>query len=220
MSDFQPKPFGKYFLIEKLATGGMAEIYKAKNFGVDGFEKLLAIKRILPHCSSDKEFITMLIDEAKLSVALSHTNIAQVFDLGKVGTDYFISMEFVDGINLRELMNRAKETGAQLPEDISVYIVSEICKGLDYAHAKKDTDGNPLNIVHRDISPQNILISYEGEVKIVDFGIAKAATKAHVTQHGALKGKLLYMSPEQAWGKALDKRTDNFSLGVVLYEML
>src|SRR4029450_206686 len=195
MSDFQPKPFGKYFLIEKLATGGMAEIYKAKNFGGDGFEKTMAIKRILPHCSSDKEFITMLIDEAKLSVVLSHTNIAQVFDLGKVGTDYFISMEFVDGINLPAVVNRAKETGAQLPEDISVYIVSEICKGLDYAHAKKDTDGNPLNIVHRDISPQNILISYEGEVKIVDFGIAKSRLSAAKTNPSIILGKLLYMPP-------------------------
>ncbi|MBL7686097.1 MAG: serine/threonine protein kinase, partial [Deltaproteobacteria bacterium] len=220
MSDFQPKPFGKYFLIEKLATGGMAEIYKAKTFGVDGFEKQLAIKRILPHCSSDKEFITMLIDEAKLSVMLSHTNIAQVYDLGKVGTDYFISMEFVDGINLREMMNRCKEMGEPLPEDIVVYIISEMCKGLDYAHAKKDNDGNPLNIVHRDISPQNILLSYEGEVKIVDFGIAKAAMNMSHTMAGVLKGKITYMSPEQALGKPVDYKTDIFSAGLMLYELL
>ncbi len=220
MSDFQPKPFGKYFLIEKLATGGMAEIYKAKTFGVDGFEKLLAIKRILPHCVSDKEFITMLIDEAKLSVLLSHTNIAQVFDLGKVGDDYFISMEFVDGINLRELMNRCKEVGEVFPEDIAVYIVSEICKGLDYAHSKRDMDGNPLNIVHRDISPQNILISYEGEAKIVDFGIAKAAMNMSHTMAGILKGKITYMSPEQALGKPVDYKTDIFSIGLILYELL
>lgn len=220
MSDFQPKPFGKYFLIEKLATGGMAEIYKAKTFGVDGFEKLLAIKRILPHCSSDKEFITMLIDEAKLSVLLSHTNIAQVFDLGKVGDDYFISMEFVDGINLRELMNRCKEMGEQFPEEIIVFIISEICKGLDYAHSKRDMDGNPLNIVHRDISPQNILISFEGEAKIVDFGIAKAAMNMSHTMAGILKGKITYMSPEQALGKPVDYKTDIFSIGLILYELL
>lgn len=220
MSDFQPKPFGKYFLIEKLATGGMAEIYKAKTFGVDGFEKLLAIKRILPHCVSDKEFITMLIDEAKLSVLLSHTNIAQVFDLGKVGDDYFISMEFVDGINLRELMNRCKEVGETFPEDIAVYIVSEVCKGLDYAHSKRDMDSNPLNIVHRDISPQNILISYEGEAKIVDFGIAKAAMNMSHTMAGILKGKITYMSPEQALGKPVDYKTDIFSIGLILYELL
>ncbi len=220
MSDFQPKPFGKYFLIEKLATGGMAEIYKAKTFGVDGFEKQLAIKRILPHCSNDKEFIHMLIDEAKLSVLLSHTNIAQVFDLGKVGDDYFISLEFVDGSNLREVMNRAQETGEALPAEIAVYIMSEICKGLDYAHSKKDSDGNPLNIVHRDVSPQNVLISYEGEVKIVDFGIAKAAMNMSHTMAGVLKGKITYMSPEQALGKPVDYKTDIFSAGLILYELL
>jgi serine/threonine protein kinase len=220
MNDFQPKPFGKYFLIDKLATGGMAEIYKAKTFGVDGFEKLLAIKRILPHCSNDKEFINMLIDEAKLSVLLSHTNIAQVFDLGKVGTDYFISMEFVDGINLREVMNRCKDKEETLPDDISVYVVSEMCKGLDYAHSKKDLDGNPLHIVHRDISPQNILISYEGEVKVVDFGIAKAAMNISQTMAGVLKGKITYMSPEQALGKPVDNKTDIFSAGIILNELL
>jgi serine/threonine protein kinase len=220
MEEFHPKPFGKYFLIEKLATGGMAEIYKAKTFGVDGFEKMLAIKRILPHCSSDKEFITMLIDEAKLSVVLSHTNIAQVYDLGKVGTDYFISMEFVDGINLREVVNRLREMNESIPEDIAVYIVSEICKGLDYAHAKKDLDSNPLNIVHRDISPQNILLSYEGEVKIVDFGIAKAAMNISHTMAGVLKGKITYMSPEQALGKPVDYKTDLFSTGLILFELI
>ncbi len=220
MSDFQPKPFGKYFLIEKLATGGMAEIYKAKTFGVDGFEKLLAIKRILPHCSTDKEFITMLIDEAKLSVALSHTNITQVFDLGKVGDDYFISMEFVDGVNLREMIQRCREINEPLPEDIAVYIISEMCKGLDYAHAKKDMDGRPLGIVHRDISPQNILISFEGEVKVVDFGIAKAAMNISHTTAGVLKGKITYMSPEQALGKPVDYKTDIFSVGLMLYELL
>jgi eukaryotic-like serine/threonine-protein kinase len=220
MNDFHPKPFGKYFLIDKLATGGMAEIYKAKTFGVDGFEKQLAIKRILPHCSADKEFIGMLIDEAKLSVLLSHTNIVQVYDLGKVGDDYFISMEFINGSNLREVLNRAKELDEKFSEDIVVYIISEVCKGLDYAHAKKDSDGNPLNIVHRDISPQNILLSFEGEVKIVDFGIAKAAMNISHTMAGILKGKISYMSPEQALGKPIDRKTDIFSTGLMLYELL
>ncbi|MCC7344756.1 MAG: PEGA domain-containing protein [Deltaproteobacteria bacterium] len=220
MAEFHPKPFGKYFLIEKLATGGMAEIYKAKTFGVDGFEKILAIKRILPHCAVDKEFINMLVDEAKLSVLLSHTNIVQVYDLGKVGEDYFISMEFINGINLREVMNRAKEVGEKFTEDIVVYILSETCKGLDYAHSKKDNEGKPLNIVHRDISPQNILLSFEGEVKIVDFGIAKAAMNISHTMAGILKGKISYMSPEQALGKPIDRKTDIFSTGLILYEML
>lgn len=220
MADFEPKQFGKYFLIEKLAVGGMAEIYKAKTFGVDGFEKELAIKRILPHCSADKDFITMLIDEAKLSVMLSHANIVQVYDLGKVGDDYFISMEFIHGINLRDILYRCREGKIPIPPDISVYITSEICKGLDYAHRKTDQHGHPLNIVHRDVSPQNVLISYEGEVKIVDFGIAKAAMNISHTMAGILKGKIAYMSPEQAMGKAIDGRTDIFSAGILLYEML
>ncbi len=220
MAEFHPKPFGKYFLIEKLATGGMAEIYKAKTFGVDGFEKILAIKRILPHCAVDKEFISMLVDEAKLSVLLSHTNIVQVYDLGKVGDDYFISMEFINGINLREVLNRAKEIKEQFSEEVVVYILSETCKGLDYAHSKKDNESKPLNIVHRDISPQNILLSFEGEVKIVDFGIAKAAMNISHTMAGILKGKISYMSPEQALGKPIDRKTDIFSTGLILYELL
>ncbi len=219
-SSFEPKPFGRYVLLQKLAVGGMAEIYKAKTYGVDGFEKLLAIKRILPHCSADAEFIRMLVDEAKLTVLLSHANIVQVYDLGKVGDDYFISMEFIGGTNLREVMSRQTDRSGKLPEEIAVYIISEMCKGLDYAHRKTDSQGNPLNIVHRDISPQNILISYEGEVKIVDFGIAKAAMNVSHTMAGILKGKVAYMSPEQALGKPIDQRTDIFSAGVVLYEML
>src|SRR3989338_4623468 len=150
MADFEPKQFGKYFLLDKLAVGGMAEIYKAKTFGVDGFEKLLVIKRILPHCAADSEFITMLIDEAKLSVLLSHANIVQVYDLGKVGDDFFISMEYISGVNLRDLVYRCRETGKPIPVDIAVYIASEICKGLDYAHRKTDMNGQPLGLVHRD----------------------------------------------------------------------
>lgn len=220
MSKFTPRPFGKYFLVEKLAVGGMAEIYKAKTFGVDGFEKQLVIKKILPHCAADRDFITMLVDEAKLSVLLSHTNIVQVYDLGKVSDDYFISMEFIDGCNLRQIINRAEDLKQPVPLELAVYITSEICKGLDYAHNKKDTHNQPLAIVHRDVSPQNILISYEGEVKIVDFGIAKAAMNISQTMSGILKGKVSYMSPEQALGKPLDGRTDLFSAGTLLYEML
>lgn len=220
MSHFEPKPFGKYFLIEKLAIGGMAEIYKAKTFGVDGFEKLLAIKKILPHYSADKEFIAMLTDEAKLVVRLSHTNIVQIYDLGKVGDDYYISMEFIDGLNLREVINRGKELGEKIPLSICLYIISEVAKGLDYAHSKRNDQGEPLHIVHRDISPQNILISFEGETKIVDFGIAKAAMNVSHTTSGILKGKVTYMSPEQALGKPVDAQTDIFSAGLLLYELI
>jgi len=220
MNGFEPKQFGKYYLVEKIAVGGMAEIYKAKTFGVDGFEKLLAIKRILPHCAADKDFITMLIDEAKLSVLLSHANIVQVYDLGKIGEDYFISMEYIHGVNLRDIMYRCRETQRPIPPEIAVYIIAEVCKGLDYAHRKTDASGSPLNIVHRDVSPQNILLSFEGEVKIVDFGIAKAAMNISHTMAGILKGKIAYMSPEQALGKAIDYRADIFSAGILLYELL
>ena len=162
----------------------------------------------------------MLVDEAKLSVLLSHTNVVQVYDLGKVGDDYFISMEFIDGVNLRQIINRLKELNQPIEQELAVYIISEVCKGLDYAHTKKDADGNPLSIVHRDISPQNVLVSYEGEVKIVDFGIAKAAMNISHTLAGILKGKISYMSPEQALGKIVDRRTDIFSAGLVFYELL
>ncbi len=220
MGDFEPKQFGKYLLLKKLAVGGMAEIYRAKTYGVDGFEKELVIKRILPHCSADKDFIDMLIQEAKLSVLLSHANIVQVYDLSKVNDDYYIAMELIHGVNLRDIMYRCREIGKPLPTAIAVYIASEICKGLDYAHRKTDQNNQPLNIVHRDVSPQNILLSYEGEVKIVDFGIAKAAMNISHTLAGILKGKIAYMSPEQAMGKTVDSRTDIFSAGILLYEML
>lgn len=220
MTDFEAKPFGKYFLTDRIAVGGMAEIYKAKTFGVDGFEKVLAIKKILQHYSADKEFITMLTDEAKLVVNLSHANIVQVYDLGRVGDDYFISMEFIDGINLRDVILRAQELKEKIPPEMAIFIISEVCKGLDYAHSKKDTSGNPLGIVHRDVSPQNILVSFDGEVKIVDFGIAKAAMNISQTNIGTLKGKVTYMAPEQAFGKPIDGRTDLFSCGIVFYELL
>src|SRR3989338_5616370 len=220
MATLEAKQFGKYYLIEKLAVGGMAEIYKGKTYGVDGFEKLLVVKRILPHCCADKDFITMLVDEAKLSVTLSHANVVQVYDLGKVGDDYFISMEYINGVNLRDIVYRCRERNIKFPDELAAFIMSEVCKGLDYAHRKTDAGGVPLGIVHRDVSPQNILLSYEGEVKLVDFGIAKAAMNISHTMAGILKGKIAYMSPEQALGKTIDHRTDIFSAGIVLYEML
>ena len=212
--------FGQYLLLSKIATGGMAELFKAKRKGVEGFEKILTIKKILPHMSDNEEFITMFIDEAKLAAQLSHHNICQIFDLGKIETSYYIAMEYVHGKDLRAVLKAARSKGKTIPVDLAILITSKICSALDYAHRKRDANGQPLNLVHRDVSPQNILISYEGDVKLVDFGIAKAATKVHVTQHGALKGKLLYMSPEQAWGKSVDRKSDVFSVGVVLYEML
>lgn len=220
MSNFTPKPFGEYYLLDRVAVGGMAEIFKAKTYGVGGFEKLLAIKRILPHHAQNQDFIRMLIDEAKIAVALNHVNIVQVYDLGKIDNDYFIAMEFVDGRDLRTVFRKCKQLNVPLAMENAVYIILEICKGLDYAHRKTDRAGVPLSVVHRDISPQNILISFEGEVKIVDFGIAKAANKVVETESGILKGKFSYMSPEQARGLSVDRRTDIFSTGIIMYELL
>lgn len=212
--------FGNYILIEKLGTGGMAEIYKAKMEGVEGFQKLVAIKRILPQFSHNKDFTTMFIDEAKVAAQLSHRNIIHIYDLGKIENSYFIAMEYMEGTDLRKIMHIAKEKGEKIPIPIGLFIASQVASALDYAHNKKDHNGKPLNIVHRDVSPQNILISKDGEIKICDFGIAKAASKASHTRAGSLKGKLQYMSPEQAWGKQIDYKSDIFSLGIVLYEML
>jgi serine/threonine protein kinase len=212
--------YGPYRLVKKIAVGGMAEVFKAKRTGVEGFEKVVAVKRILPHLSDNKEFVDMFIDEAKMVAGLTHPNIVQISDLGKLEKSYYIAMEYVHGRDLRSILRRAKDRGLRLPLDLTVLIVSKVCSALEFAHRKKDERGRPMLIVHRDISPQNILISFEGEVKLTDFGIAKAATKARITDAGALRGKLLYMSPEQAWGKPMDRRSDLFSLGIVFYEMV
>ena len=212
--------YGPYQLIDRVAVGGMAEVFKAKRSGVAGFEKTLAVKRILPHLSDNEEFVNMFVDEAKMVAGLAHPNIVQIFDLGQIDKSYFIAMEYVHGRDLRTILKRAKEKDLRLPLDLSLRIASALCAALEFAHRKKDERGRAMEIVHRDVSPQNILISFEGDVKLTDFGIAKAATKASNTDRGALRGKLLYMSPEQAWGKALDRRSDIFSLGLVFYEMV
>jgi protein kinase-like protein len=212
--------YGPYQLLEKIAVGGMAELFRAKRTGVEGFEKVLAVKRILPHLSDNKEFVDMFIDEAKMVAGLAHPNIVQIFDLGKIEKSYYIAMEYVHGRDLRSILRRAKERGLVMPRELAVLVASRVCSALEYAHRKKDDRGQKMKIVHRDVSPQNILISFEGDVKLTDFGIAKAATKATAHESGALRGKLLYMSPEQAWGKPMDRRSDIFSLGLVLYEMI
>ena len=212
--------YGPYRLLEKVAVGGMAEVFKAKRTGVEGFEKVLAVKRILPHLSDNKEFVDMFVDEAKMVAGLAHPNIVQIFDLGRIEKTYYIAMEYVHGRDLRSIMRRARERGLRIPLDLTAFVVSRVCAALEYAHRKKDDRGKPMRIVHRDVSPQNILISFEGDVKLADFGIAKAATKATATDRGALRGKLLYMSPEQASGKPMDRRSDLYSLGIVFYEMV
>ena len=212
--------YGPYRLTERIAVGGMAEVFKAKRSGVEGFEKVVAVKRILPHLSDNKEFVNMFINEAKMVAGLTHPNIVQIFDLGKIEKTYFIAMEYVHGRDLRSIVKRAKERGIRVPLDLAVLMVGKVCAALEYAHRKKDDRGRAMKIVHRDVSPQNILISYEGDVKLTDFGIAKAAARATHTDRGALRGKLLYMSPEQANGKPMDCRSDVFSLGIVFYEMI
>lgn len=215
-----PIPFGKYYLLERVNVGGMAEIFRAKAFGVEGFERLLAVKKILPSIAEDESFINMFIDEAKIAGQLNHPNIAQIFDLGKVDDSYFIALEFISGKDLKTSFERARRQGEKVSIPRICYIISKICEGLGYAHDKKDSQGNSLHIVHRDVSPQNILVSYEGEVKVIDFGIAKAQGKTSQTQVGVLKGKFSYMSPEQVRGLHVDHRSDIFSLGIVMYELL
>jgi serine/threonine protein kinase len=198
----------------------MAEVWRGKMFGAGGFERLVAIKRILPNIAEDDEFISMFIDEAKISVQLNHANIAQIYELGQITNSYFIAMEYIPGRDMRAIFDRCRKKSEPAPVPLVAYVVSKMCEGLDYAHRKKNNQGQELNIVHRDISPQNILISFEGEVKVIDFGIAKAAGKATKTQAGILKGKFGYMSPEQIRGLPLDRRSDIFAIGVCLYEML
>ncbi len=212
--------YGGYSLLERVATGGMAEVFRAKRKGVEGFEKVVAVKRILPHLSSNKDFVEMFIEEAKMVASLSHPNIVQIFDLGRVDETYYIAMEFVEGKDLRTILTRARNRNALPAVDLAALIAARVSAALEYAHRHRDSDGQELRIVHRDVSPQNILVSDEGEIKLVDFGIAKAATKASHTDSGSLRGKLLYMSPEQAWGKPLDKRSDLFALGAVFFEIL
>jgi serine/threonine protein kinase len=216
----KPSPFGKYFLLERINVGGMAEVFRAKAFGVEGFERLVAVKRILPNIAEDKEFIRMFIDEAKLAVQLNHANIAQIFDLGVVDGSYYIALEHVHGRDLRAIFDRCRQLGEAMPVAEACFVVMKVCEGLDYAHNKRDQSGRELNLVHRDVSPQNVLVSFEGEVKLIDFGIAKAAGKGSKTQAGILKGKFGYMSPEQVRGMPIDRRSDVFSCGIVLYELL
>ncbi len=200
--------------------GGMAEVFKAKSFGVEGFEKILAIKRILPSMAEDAEFVEMFIDEAKIAGQLSHANICQIFELGRIADSHFIAMEFVWGRDILQIQNRFRRLKQPMPVAMACFVAAKVCEGLDYAHKRKDSQGRALGIIHRDVSPQNILVSFEGEVKIIDFGIAKAVGRSSKTQAGVLKGKFGYMSPEQVRGLPIDHRSDVFAVGTILHEML
>jgi len=215
-----PRPFGPYTLLRRLAAGGMAEVYLGRATGAAGFEKLVAIKRIHPHQAADGGFGSMLRDEAKLSAALSHRNIVQTLDLACVDGAYVLVMEHIEGYDAHHVLEMLRQAGRLLPVDLAAHVIAEVCRGLDYAHGHRDEQGEPTGIVHRDVSPQNVLLSFAGEVKIADFGIAKAKSRRSDPESGVIKGKYFYMSPEQAWAEPLDHRSDIFSAGVVLWELL
>lgn len=217
---FKPVQFGKYYLTERIAVGGMAEIYKAKLYGVSGFEKSMVVKQILPQYARNAEFIKMFIDEAKISVSLSHGNIIPVYELGRIDGIYYIAMEYVHGKTIAEITEVAQQRKLPISVEHAIFIAIEICKGLDYAHRNVDDEGTALGVVHRDLSPSNVLVTMTGEVKIADFGIAKATDKLGVTEVGVIKGSHGYMSPEQVRGEEVDHRTDIFSTGILLHEMV
>ena len=213
------QPFGKYTLLRRIAKGGMAEIFLASQQGPAGFQKELVIKRILPHLASDEAFITMFLDEARLAARLNHPNIVQIHELGEEAGAYYIAMEYVKGPNLSSVIRKLREHGLRLPLHYAAWIVSRAAAGLEFAHSLTDDTGHPVGLVHRDISPDNIIVTEQGAVKMIDFGVAKARSNETKTVAGTIKGKLSYMSPEQVQGKSLDGRSDIFSLGIVLYEL-
>ncbi len=212
-------PFGRYQLLKKIASGGMGQVLLAKK-GQDDFEKLVVLKRILPHLVEDEEFFTMFRDEAKITMRLDHPNIARINEFGVEAGVHYIEMEYVAGEDVRRIEKRAAAVGKGIPIGVILKIIADAAAGLDFAHKARDAKGVPLGLVHRDVSPQNVLIGFDGSVKLIDFGVAKAAGRAQHTATGILKGKFPYMSPEQAQGEELDCRSDVFALGIVLWEQL
>jgi len=216
----RPRQFGKYTLLEKIGTGGMAEIFKAVSRGAGDFQKVLVIKRILVRYSRDPAFVKMFKDEALITAPLQHANIVSIYEFDQVDGQYYLAMDLVNGVDLQAVMARANKIGAVIPPGVALFIIGEVCKALWYAYNARDAYGKPLKIIHRDVSPSNILISFDGEVKVTDFGVAKAANSKNEGQTGVLKGKLGYMSPETVLGREIDNRSDLFSLGIILFEIL
>lgn len=219
-ASFTPRRFGKYLLLDRIGRGGMAEVYRSKTYGTAGFVKECAIKKILSTLIDDEQFVRMFIDEAKLTAFLTHPNIVQVLDLGEIEGHLFIAMEYVPGKDLLDVLARSARRGVRIPIELTLYIVMEMLKGLDFAHKAVDAKGQPMGIVHRDVSPSNILISYDGQVKVGDFGIAKSQMQSSKTEVGTQKGKTGYMSPEQVTGSTIDGRSDLFAAAVILFELL
>lgn len=210
----------RFKIVRKLDAGGMAEVYHAEQESLEGFRKTVAVKKVLPHLVQNEKFLRMFLDEARLSLRMSHANVVQVFDVGQAGGSYYVIMEFVDGVNLKQVNEFMRARGTTLPVEQAVFIMVETCKGLQYAHTITDSNGKPLGIVHRDVSPPNILISKQGEVKLVDFGLAKAADQLEHTDPGVVKGKFSYLSPEAVEGQEVDRRADIFAAGILLWEIL
>lgn len=211
--------WGKYRLIRRIAVGGMAEIFLARAVGIERFEKPVVLKRLLPQFENSQEFVSMFLHEARLAARLHHPNIAQVYDIGRKEGAYFFTMEYVHGETLRSIFRATGQQEIDLPLEAAIFIAAGMASALHYAHERRGNDGRPLRIVHRDVSPSNVIVTHDGCVKVVDFGIAKAATQDHQTRSGTLKGKIPYMSPEQCRGEPVDRRSDIFSLGTVLYEL-
>jgi len=213
--------FGPYAVFERLGVGGMATVHRALERGPDGFERMVALKRLLPHLAEDASFIKSFVREAKLASILNHINIVQIYELGRVGSEYFISMEYIDGRDVRRILRHARKVTGPPPIHVTVALMIQLCEALDYAHAKSDDDGTPLKLVHRDVSPSNVIVTSSGHLKVIDFGIAKAESSQLRTQTGRVKGKLAYMAPEAiAGGKDLDSRSDLWAVGVILHELL
>ena len=218
--DATVRRLGRYQIIGRLATGGMAEVYLALSGDVPGFRTLVVVKRILPHLASNAQFIRMFLDEARLAALLDHPNIVRIVEVGHDGEDYFLVMELVQGKPLSAVLRKAAREHRPPSPALTAYLISQAAHGLAYAHTLTDGDGRPLGVVHRDVSPQNVLISFEGAVKMIDFGVARAFGRVAHTSPGGLKGKIDYMSPEQASAEEVDHRADVFALGVVLWEAL
>ncbi|HEU0032373.1 MAG TPA: protein kinase [Kofleriaceae bacterium] len=212
--------FGPYLVYERLGIGGMATVHRALERGIEGFERIVALKRLLPHLAEDASFIKSFVREAKLASLLNHNNIVQIFELGRVGTEYFISMEYIDGRDIRRILRHARKVTGPPPIHVTVGLLLQLCDALDYAHTKVDDQGHPLGLVHRDVSPSNLLVTSAGHLKVIDFGIAKAQSSQLRTQTGRVKGKLAYMAPEAITGKELDSRSDLFAAGVIAHELL
>ena len=211
---------GRYEILARIASGGMAEVFLGRTIGEAGFERLVAVKRILPHLTSNETFVSMFIDEARISSGLQHSNIGQVLEFDRVGETYFIAMEYIQGLPLTRICKLFADRDQVLPPPLAAFLMANVCAALEHAHTRCDSEGNSLGIIHRDVNPKNVMVSFDGGVKLIDFGIARASHRLHDTTGETIKGKFAYMSPEQAYGKPLDNRSDIFSAGVVLFELL